>query len=250
MDTRTRIDKTQTGGPSPAVAWIRLARGASLAMVVWSVALQATLQALIPPVAVIGLAFLVFAVFLAGERRRLGLTLAVFGAVAYFGNLPIILADLGSPESAPTFILTLLSTVGAVLAVIGGLGAFFRWSPRPIEALTRGAISVFVAGTVISLAVAAGTTPDTPLPSDVAITASDLSFQPEAIVFASGSSGVWVENQDPVPHTLTVEELGIDVEIPAFTARRVDVDAPPGTYRVICSIPGHEAMAATLTIGG
>jgi hypothetical protein len=44
--------------------------------------------------------------------------------------------------------------------------------------------------------------------------------------------------------------LGIDVEVPAFTARRIDIGVSDGAYPVTCLIPGHEAMTATITVGG
>ncbi len=59
--------------PSP---WMRLSRGASITMVLWSVVLQATAGAVIPPVLVIGASFLLLVPFLRGQRRRLGLALA------------------------------------------------------------------------------------------------------------------------------------------------------------------------------
>lgn len=249
MATRTRVNETEVGDPASTAAWIRTARAGAAAMVVWSVVLQVMVSALIPPVAVIGLAFLVFAFFLRGERRRLGLALAVFTALVYAGNLPIVLAELGSPESAPTFVLTLLSTVAASVALVGGLGAFFRWEAHRIKFLVRIATAVFATGTAFSLVVAAGTDSDAALGSDVTVTVSGFEFEPGEIDYGFGASGIWVDNQDPLPHTFTVEELGIDVETPAFTARRIDIDGPAGSYQVICRIPGHEAMTATLTIG-
>lgn len=248
MDTGTAPPVAETPA-APTSAWMRLARGAAVVMVVWSVTLQVTVGTIIPPVAVIGLVFLAFVPFLTGERRRVGLALALFTTAAYLGNLPGILDELGHPESAPAFILTLLSTVGAVLALIGGLGAFFGRPSGPVRTLVLGAAGVFVAGTVMSVAMASATDADAALDADVAVTAAALEWQPLDIRLDSGATGVWVENQDGVRHTFTVKELGVDLEIPALTSRRIDIDAAPGTYQVICTVPGHEAMTGTLTVG-
>jgi FtsH-binding integral membrane protein len=159
-------------------AWIRLARGAALAMVVWSLALQAMVGTVIPIVAVIGGAFLGFAWFLRGERRRLSLAVAIFSVLIYAGNLPVILAELGRPESAPSFILTLLSTLAVVVAAVSGLGAFLSWRPTPISRLIGAAVAVLVLGTVFSLVAAAGTDSDTALPTDAVVTIAGMQFEP------------------------------------------------------------------------
>jgi plastocyanin len=57
---------------------------------------------------------------------------------------------------------------------------------------------------------------------------------------------VFVENQDNVLHTLTIDELGVDLQIPAKSEGRVTFDAKPGTYEFVC-IP-HEGMGMTGTL--
>lgn len=58
-----------------------------------------------------------------------------------------------------------------------------------------------------------------------------------------------MDNRDPIRHTFAIEALNIEVELPANTARRVDVSAAPGTYEFKCTVPGHENMKGTLTLG-
>ena len=67
---------------------------------------------------------------------------------------------------------------------------------------------------------------------------------------SAGTVGVWVDNRDGIHHTFTIEGLDVDLEIPALKAKRVDFEAPAGTYDVICTVPGHESMTATLSVGG
>ncbi|MDJ0953020.1 MAG: hypothetical protein QNJ81_05020, partial [Acidimicrobiia bacterium] len=214
--------------------WLKLARAGAITMVVFAIALQAIARTVIPPVLVIGLVFLALVPFLSGERRRVGLGAAVFGLAAYLANLPVILDDLRNPESAPAFILQLLSTVGVALVIIGGVAAFRRSSADLIRPLAMIAVAVFATGSLGSMAVAAGTESDVALPTDVAITAQQIMWSSEEIVVDSATTGLWIENKDGVRHTFTIEELGIDVEIPGLKARRVPIDAPPGTYEVIC----------------
>lgn len=247
-DTIAAPDSTTAGRTS---SWMRLARMSAIAVAVWAVVLQVTAATFIPPVTAVGLVFLGFAPFLSGERRRLGLVYAVVAVVAVAGNLPTIAAELARPESAPGFILTLFSMVAAGVALVAGLAAFFR---RPVPAIRRvayGAVGVLVIGTIASLVVASGVESQGALESDVTVTARGVLFEPEQIVLGSGSTGVWVDNRDGVHHTFTIPGLGVDLQIPALKAQRVDIQgAIPGEYQVICTVPGHENMTATLTVTG
>jgi plastocyanin len=233
-----------------APEWLKLARAGAIVMAVWSVALQGLAQSVIPPVAAIGLVFLGFVPFLKGERRGLGLAVAVFGILAVAGNVEIILDELQNPESAPAFILNLLSLVGVSLVVVGGFSAFRRRPAQSIRTLAVGAAGVFIAGTVASVAIAANTPSDAALPGDVQVTAHQVMWAPEEIVMSSSATGLWIDNQDGIRHTFTIPQLGIDVEVPGLKSHRIDIDAAPGEYQIICTVPGHEAMTGTLTITG
>lgn len=251
MATATLERPTERGiAASTVPQWLRLARIGAFIMVVFAVALQATARTIIPPVLVIGLVFLTFAPFLSKERRKVGLGAAVFAAAAWLGNLPIILDDLQNPESAPAFILQLLATVGVVLAIAGGVGAFFRRPTGLIRPIAFATAGVFVVGALGSVASAASTDSVAALPGDVEVTAQQIMWAPEAIVIDSTTTGIWIDNKDGVRHTFTIPELGIDVEVPGLKSSRVDIDAPPGTYQIICEVPGHQNMTGTLTITG
>jgi len=237
--------------PTPTSVWLRLARAGAITMVVWSIGLQLAIGAFIPPVTVVGVVFGAFVPFLRGERRKLGLAFAAVTVAALVGNLPFLLDDLANPDSAPTFIAGLLSALAAVIAVAGGLGAFFQWSPVPIRRLAIGAAGVFVVGAAVSAGISAGTESSTALASDIPVVALGVQWDSDVITLGPGSSGIWVDNQDGVRHTFTVPELDIDLEIPAFTAQRLDLQsAVPGEYQVICTVPGHELMTATLVVEG
>lgn len=247
-DTIAAPDSTAAGRTS---SWMRLARMSAIAVAVWAVVLQVTAATFIPPVTAVGLVFLGFAPFLSGEHRRLGLVYALVAVVAVAGNVPTIAAELARPESAPGFILTLFSMVAAGVALVAGLGAFFRWPAPAVRPIALGGVAVLAIGAVASLVVASGVESQFALESDVTVTARGVHFEPDEIVLDSESTGVWVDNRDGVHHTLTIPELGIDLQIPALRAQRVDIQgAIPGEYQVICTVPGHENMTATLTVSG
>lgn len=226
---------------------MKVARTGAIVMVVFAVSLIAMVGEIIPPIAVIGLIYLGSIPFLRGERRKLGLSFAVLSTAILAGNIPFIVSDLARPESSPTFILGLLSVVAVSLAIGGGLGVFFRWPTGPIRRLVMGVGGVFLVGSVTSVAIAVGTDTVMALPSDAVVEAQGVLWNPDEILVQAGT-GIWIDNLDPVHHSFTVTDLDIDIEIPALKAMRVDVDAAPGTYQIICNVLGHENMTGTLVV--
>ena len=103
-------------------------------------------------------------------------------------------------------------------------------------------------GTLASIAIASGTESVAALPGDVQVTAEQLMWAPDEIVLDDSVTGIWIDNQDGFRHTFTIPELGIDVDVPGLKARRVDVEAAPGEYQIICTVPGHESMTGTLIV--
>lgn len=232
------------------MSWATVARIGATTIVVWSVALQFLAGEPIPPVAVIGVVFLAFIPFTDARRRRLGIALAIVAVLSVGGNLPLILDELSHPESAPAFILTLLSVLGAAIALAGGLGMFFGWSAASGRRLVFGAGLVLAVGAVTSVSIAANTVSDGAQPTDVEVLTQQVAFEPGDITIGAEGTGVWIDNRDGIRHTFTVPQLGIDLDVPALKSRRIDIDAAPGTYQIFCEVPGHESMTATLTVTG
>ena len=230
--------------------WAQVARWSGIAIVVWAVVTHIVARVPIPPVIVIGLVFGAFVPFLNERRRKLGLVFGILGALALIGNLPAVIEELARPESAPAFILTLFTTIVVIVVLISGLGIFFGYSADLAQGLVIGGAALFLVGTTMSVIVAVNTPSDTAAAGDIEIVTEKVLFVPEEIDTAAGSVGIWVDNRDGIHHTFTIEELGVDLEIPALKAKRVEFDAPAGSYEVICTVPGHESMTATLTVGG
>lgn len=240
------IEAPQAGTSS----WVRLARWAGFAIGLWAVVLQLMAGEFIPPVAIIGVVFVVLAVFLSGDRRRLAAVSAVVALVALVGNLPLTLDELSNPDSTPAFVLTLLVTTSALVVMVAGLGAFFRWSPSKVQVVAVSGAVIFGAGIVLSLVSSAGVPSEAALATDTQVVARGVEFSQEKIVVSAGGVGVWVDNQDGIRHSFSVTELGVDLNVPALKAQRVEFDADPGEYVVFCNVPGHETMTATLIVEG
>ena len=230
--------------------WARIAQGAGIAIVVWAIVTHVVARVPIPPVIVIGIVFGAFVPFLNGRRRKLGLVYAILGILALLGNLPAIAGELVRPESSPAFILTLFSTLAVIVIAVAGFGVFFGYSAVPARGLALGAAAVFAIGALASVVVALNTPSDTAAAGDIEVVSEKVEFLPDVISTDAGTVGVWVDNRDGIHHTFTIEELDVDLEIPALKAKRVAFEAPAGTYDVICTVPGHESMTATLSVGG
>jgi plastocyanin len=215
---------------------------------VFSVGLQLVAGEVIPPVLVVGFVFGTLAFLLKQGRRRVSAIGTGLAGLALAGNAPFIIEDLSHPNGGWVFALTLLSLLAGLAMILGGLGAFFGWSPTRISTIAVSFATVLAVGTMSSLLLAAAEPSEETAAGDTVVGAERIRFAPNEIVMAPGSPGVWVDNRDGIRHTFTIDELEINLELPANTARRVGLVAPPGEYAVYCDVPGHENMTATLII--
>lgn len=116
-------------------------------------------------------------------------------------------------------------------------------------------------GLVLAAGIAAGcssssATPDTvPADTDLEVHAvSGLRFDKSAYTVASGESLVAYVNEDTIRHTLVVVKDGTTVSgFELQINRKGDVDTgsvtlEPGTYQLLCTVPGHQSMKAELTV--
>jgi Cu+-exporting ATPase len=89
--------------------------------------------------------------------------------------------------------------------------------------------------------------------SQVAIVARDIAFEPSSIEVPAGSFVViTLRNEDPVFHDLMVEGLA-NVDVAARPGQTADIRVRfdrPGTYRFVCTVPGHAeaGMIGTLVV--
>jgi uncharacterized cupredoxin-like copper-binding protein len=61
---------------------------------------------------------------------------------------------------------------------------------------------------------------------------------------------LYVTNDDLFWHTVTIDQLGVELHLPVGSHRRITFTAPPGTYTLYCRIPGHRqtGMQGTITL--
>lgn len=79
-----------------------------------------------------------------------------------------------------------------------------------------------------------------------------LEFDTSSLEAPAGTVAIVLTNDSSVPHNVSIEGGGLDVEGETFTGgtRTTTVTLEPGTYTFYCSVPGHRegGMEGTLTV--
>ena len=120
-------------------------------------------------------------------------------------------------------------------------------SPR-----TRGrlalALVVAVAGALAVVVYDRVTAP--PTGDELFLGATDFEFSDRTLRAAPGAVEISFANTDAVPHTFTIPELDVHLEVGGGEAKRTTFAAEPGRYQYVCTIPGHDTpgMRGVLTV--
>lgn len=72
------------------------------------------------------------------------------------------------------------------------------------------------------------------------LAASELEYSSSVLEGRSGEVAVAFANTDAVTHTFTIPALGVDLVVGAGEAATATFRAGPGTYRFVCTVPGHD----------
>lgn len=79
----------------------------------------------------------------------------------------------------------------------------------------------------------------------------ELRFEPAEVTIAANTDvAVQLVNEGQAQHNFSVEELGIDVDLPAGESTETTVNAEAGEYAFYCNVAGHReaGMEGTLTV--
>ena len=85
---------------------------------------------------------------------------------------------------------------------------------------------------------------------DVTVTAVDIDFQPATLELQAGEAvNVTVVNEGETLHDFTLEEAGLHVNVePGQSVTAGVTIESPGTYRAVCTVPGHEEAGMVVDI--
>jgi plastocyanin len=233
---------------NPTLSWRRV--------LVWSAfALSAALAAgtlavgtLMPPIVVLAILFLIGGLWCRRSPKAGPILVAMLSLVLLSLNAGLMLEAATIPASPIDFLLATVTTVLAIAALFAAVGTVrhrntFARAPRTV-ALATAVLVALLAG----VAVAGRITYDEPVAAsgDVALSTQDMKFVPETLSAHSGEITLFVKNRDNTFHTLTIDELGVDLQIPANAEAKVSFSATPGAYEVVC-VP-HHGMGMTGTL--
>lgn len=235
-----------TSAHDARAGWVRLAVVVALGLLVVEVLFLLISRELIPAL-LITAPLTVAGVVVARRRQMAGAwVLGAMAVLMLIGGMPFFIDRVPHPASGVDWAHVVLGTVGRVVLLVAVLGAWRRVSIQ--GARRTGTVTVgLTAVTVLVAAVAMfATSGDERQPGDVEVRLVGSAF-PDPVELDAGSVA-FVDNVDVLHHTFTVPGTDIDVQVPARQARRVPVDLAPGSYELVCTISGHEAMTSTLDV--
>jgi plastocyanin len=239
--------------PSPVLldvratdAWPRLLAWSAGAVAAVDLIFFALIQHVIPPLAAGALLTGIGLVVLRRSRRwGIGI-LGVTGLVMLLGNAPFALGHLPHPESGIDWVHSVVGLFGRLLVVVAAVAAWRGAAPAAGRRLATVATGLLGAVVVIAAVASLLSSGVAAADGDVAVPIERGAFPAQVTMDAGGI--LFADNQDLFRHTFTVEGTAIDVELPARQAARIPVDLAPGTYDVLCAVPGHDGMTSTLTV--
>jgi plastocyanin len=182
---------------------------------------------------------------------RIGLVVLglLFANSAFWGTTGAV-SNLTHGES---FLHSMLPSVLAILSLAGFVSAIGALIPRKSQTtLARGPRFVAWGALVLLVAAIVGTfvapAPVKAHTGDLRMVTKDTKFIPVSLEASGGKVGVFVANEDLFWHTFTIRKLHVNLNIPVGGHRRVEFDATPGTYEIVCVIHEQSGMKGTLVV--
>lgn len=228
-------------------SWTQLLRWSAVAAVV-DVVLINLFAGIIPPLVVFAVVWLGGIAWLARAQKGPAILFLVAFVAFIALSAPFTIPSLAVPASAGDFILNVGGLLAALAGIVAAIMVLRRAAPSgAARSLGLAAVAIFVVATAGSL-FAASTYDDAVLQEgDLELVAKDIEFQQTTLEAGGGQVSVFVDNQDATLHTFTIDELDVDLDVPASKSARVTFDAEPGTYEFYC-VPHREDMEGTLTV--
>ena len=167
-------------------------------------------------------------------------------------SAPFLAEALTHPESLADFIPLTIFAVSILVGTVAAIPSFRRGrgpdaASRLARAIAVGAGVIIVAGVLVSTVTAARIESVRAQAGDIQVVAEDFRFRPAGFEAESGTISVHVTNGDDTRHTFTIDELGVDLNVPPNSMQRVSFEANPGTYNFYCR-PHAPGMAGVLVV--
>ncbi len=174
---------------------------------------------------------------------------ALLAADIAFWLTPALVTNLVNGEGAHGVVVPAVLAALALVLLVASIAALLGRAGDP--APTRGPGLTVLAGLVaivVASALALVGDHEGPEAGDVQVDLEDTTFVPDEVVVDAGPAAFYVENEDLFWHTFTVEGTDVDVRLASRGSRRIEIDLAPGTYELVCRIPGHESVGMSGTV--
>jgi plastocyanin len=162
---------------------------------------------------------------------------------------PASIANVREGSDAAHLVIPVLLATSALVGLVGVVGAMVAPAAGRVP-LVAGALAVglALAGITSALVVSNGHKIQ---PGDVVVDMQSLRFSPDDVHVRPGKVTFAAVNHDLFWHTFTVRRTGVDLRVPTGGTRRTSATLTPGTYTLICAIPGHDGagMKGTIVVG-
>jgi plastocyanin len=223
-------------------------------LILWAAVADAILQAVVG-IAHIDREAIAFAVFFAiaagillraqPGRRMVAATVVILGllfADVAFWMVTATWSNVRNHEQLLYIVEPLALACTSVAGLIGVLGRLIdrqgRAARQGLAVVTAAAFAVFILCTGAA-AISGWGKEQTQGPNDLALRIHNTAYSTTTMSAASHQVTLYVTNDDLFWHTVTIDRLGVELDLPVGSHRRITFSAPSGTYIFYCRIPGH-----------
>jgi plastocyanin len=233
-------------GSPPSSTWLPLLGISALVIAGLDLVFLALIAEIVPPL-VVGAVLSLVGVVVLRVRPRVGIVvLGLTTVVMLLGSLPFAVDHLAHPDSGIDWAHAVIGIAGRFVVLAAVVGAWRTASDASARRAGVGSLALLGLVAAVALVATVVTSGDDLQPGDVVLDITATEF-PEILTVQQGDV-LYVDNQHMFRHTFTVEGTDIDVALPALQGIRVPIDLPPGTYELICDVPGHDAMTGQLVV--
>jgi plastocyanin len=240
-DANTREPAAPTRGSTAGAArtwsWTKVLRWSAIAGFVVIAAISIFGGAIIPPLIVFAVLWLVGALLLSRSSMAAAILLLITFLLFLGLSAPFVVPTLAVPASAGDFILNAASLIAAIVGIVAAIAVLRRRDAAASSApriVGMAGLAIFLVAFVVGIVALATYKDASAQQRDIKLVAEDFEFSEDALRAAPGEVSVFVENKDSTLHTFTIDELSVDLDVPAGSSARVTFDADPGTYEFYC----------------
>jgi plastocyanin len=228
-------------------------------VLVWAAALNASLFAAIG-IRHLDREALAFAVLLlvglalsrVGRRGTVGIVLlGLLSVDTEFWMATATVSNIQHQEPLTSVLQPLALAIVSAVVLIAAIGSLMQ-RIRPAEFGRRAVAAVSIAVFLLALGAdtVLGSSGQRQRAADLTVNIQNTAYSTTALKASSGQVSMYVTNQDLFWHTFTIDKLGVNLQLPVGSHRRITFSAPSGTYTFYCQIPGHRqaGMQGTITV--